>query len=253
MLRREKREVLDSLPEKTEITLECPLSDEQMELYKTVLDVAKKGVSTTGNKRDRLNMLTALLKLRQVCTHPGIVEEFKGLGIESAKFNMLKEKSLELIDEGHKVVVFSQFTSMLDIIEEWLDQVKIRHLRIDGSISAKKRMELVDTFQDSDDPIIFLVSLKAGGIGLNLTAADYVIHIDPWWNPAIEAQATDRVHRMGQTNKVIVYRLICAGTVEEKINKLQQDKKKLLSEIVDIDGASEKQIDFNEIKSLILN
>ena len=227
---------------KTEITLECPLSDEQMELYKTVLDVAKKGVSTTGNKRDRLNMLTALLKLRQVCTHPGIVEEFKGLGIESAKFNMLKEKSLELIDEGHKVVVFSQFTSMLDIIEEWLDQVKIRHLRIDGSISAKKRMELVDTFQDSDDPIIFLVSLKAGGIGLNLTAADYVIHIDPWWNPAIEAQATDRVHRMGQTNKVIVYRLICAGTVEEKINKLQQDKKKLLSEIVDIDGASNNKL-----------
>tara|TARA_Y100001970_G_scaffold64530_1_gene82594 strand:- start:6827 stop:9529 length:2703 start_codon:yes stop_codon:yes gene_type:complete len=253
VLRREKREVLDSLPEKTEITLECPLSDEQMELYKTVLDVAKKGVSTTGNKRDRLNMLTALLKLRQVCTHPGIVEEFKGLGIESAKFNMLKEKSLELIDEGHKVVVFSQFTSMLDIIEEWLDEVNIKHLRIDGSISAKKRMELVDTFQDSDDPIIFLVSLKAGGIGLNLTAADYVIHIDPWWNPAIEAQATDRVHRMGQTNKVIVYRLICAGTVEEKINKLQQDKKKLLSEIVDIDGSSEKQIDFNEIKSLILN
>ncbi|MBI59923.1 hypothetical protein CL657_01740 [bacterium] len=253
VLRREKREVLDSLPEKTEITLECPLSKEQMELYQTVLDVAKKGVTTTGNKRDRLNMLTALLKLRQVCTHPGIVEEFKGLGIESAKFNMLKEKTLELIDEGHKVVVFSQFTSMLDLIADWFDDVKIKHLRIDGSVSAKKRMDLVDTFQESDDPMIFLVSLKAGGVGLNLTAADYVIHIDPWWNPAIEAQATDRVHRMGQTNKVIVYRLICAGTIEEKINQLQQDKKKLLAEIVDIDGTTEKQINFDEIKSLILN
>ena len=253
VLRREKREVLDSLPEKTEITLECPLSEEQMNLYNTVLEVAKKGVTTSANKRDRLNMLTALLKLRQVCTHPGIVEEFKGLGIESAKFNMLKDKVTDLIDEGHKVVVFSQFTSMLDIIQEWLDQNEYGNLRIDGSISAKKRMEHVDTFQTSNDPMIFLVSLKAGGIGLNLTAADYVIHIDPWWNPAIEAQATDRVHRMGQTNKVIVYRLICAGTIEEKINNLQQEKKKLLAEIVDIDGASEKQIDFNEIKSLILN
>ncbi|RAP26181.1 hypothetical protein DID74_02380 [Candidatus Marinamargulisbacteria bacterium SCGC AG-333-B06] len=253
VLRREKREVLDSLPEKTEITLECPLSEQQMDLYKTVLEVAKKGVATSGHKRDRLNMLTALLKLRQVCTHPGIVEEFKGLGIESAKFNMLKEKSLELIDEGHKVVVFSQFTSMLDLIETWLDEQGINHVRIDGSVSAKKRMDLVEEFQTNESPMIFLVSLKAGGIGLNLTAADYVIHIDPWWNPAIEAQATDRVHRMGQTNKVIVYRLICAGTIEEKINRLQQDKKKLLAEIVDIDGASEKQIDFNEIKSLILN
>lgn len=253
ILRREKREVLDSLPEKTEITLECPLSEKQMQLYQSVLDVAKKGVQVAKNKRNKLNMLTALLKLRQVCTHPGLVEEFKGLGIESAKFEMLKEKCVALLEEGHKVVVFSQFTSMLDIIQEWMTPHQLAHERLDGSMNASTRMKAVDRFQTIEQAMVFLVSLKAGGVGLNLTAADYVIHIDPWWNPATQAQATDRVHRMGQTNKVIVYKLICAGTIEEKIHQLQEEKRLLLSEIVDIDSAAEKTLDFDEIKSLILN
>lgn len=252
VLRREKKEVLESLPEKTEITLECPLSDQQMQLYKTVLDAAKKGVQVSKNQRNKLNMLSALLRLRQVCTHPGLIKDFKDLSIESAKFEMLKQKCEQLIDEGHKVVVFSQFTSMLDIIQKWIEEKNIKFERIDGTISGKKRMDAVDRFQDGKDPMLFIISLKAGGVGLNLTAADYVIHIDPWWNPAIEAQATDRVHRMGQKNKVIVYKLICAGTIEEKINQLQNEKKQLLSEIVDIDSSSEKKLDFDQIKSLIL-
>ena len=216
-----------------------PLSETQMQLYSTVVDAAKKGFKAPGNKRNKLNMLTALLKLRQVCTHPNLIEEFKDLGVESAKFEMLKDKCSQLIDEGHKVVVFSQFTSMLDIIQKWVTEKNIGFERIDGSISGKDRMKAVDRFQTTETPTLFLVSLKAGGVGLNLTAADYVIHIDPWWNPAIQAQATDRVHRMGQTTKVIVYKLICAGTIEEKIHKLQEEKRQLLAEIVDIDRYDE--------------
>ena len=132
-------------------------------------------------------------------------------------FNTSNTKIDELIDEGHKIVMFSQFTKMLDIIEEWTKSSDFYTERIDGSVSSKSRMTAIDRFQESDSAGVFLVSLKAGGVGINLTAADYVIHLDPWWNPAIESQATDRVHRLGQKNKVIVYKLITEGTIEEKI------------------------------------
>ena len=229
------------------------MSPEQEKLYKTVLDAAKKGIKNTQGKNERLNILTALLKLRQVCIHPKLLKELNGADIESSKFELAKEKIAELIEEGHKIVMFSQFTEMLDIVQEWTKKNKFYTERIDGSVSAKNRMAAVDRFQTNDDPGMFLISLKAGGVGLNLTAADYVIHLDPWWNPAIESQATDRVHRMGQQNKVFVYKLITSGTIEEKIQELQESKKQLLTEIIDIDSAQEKALNFDEIKQLLLD
>ena len=253
ILRREKKEVLDSLPEKTEIIIKCDMTPAQEKLYKTVLDAAKKGVNTAKGKKERLNVFTALLKLRQVCIHPQLLKEVGATDIESSKFELAKEKILELIDEGHKIVMFSQFTKMLDIMNAWTDKQNIYTERIDGSVSAKARMEAVDKFQEAESAGMFLISLKAGGVGLNLTAADYVIHLDPWWNPAIESQATDRVHRMGQQNKVFVYKLITTGTIEEKIQDLQESKKQLLSEIIDIDSAEDKALNFDEIKKLLLD
>ncbi|RAP24824.1 hypothetical protein DID73_00720 [Candidatus Marinamargulisbacteria bacterium SCGC AG-343-K17] len=253
ILRREKREVLDSLPEKTEIIVKCDMSPGQEKLYKTVLDAAKKGIKNVKGKQERLNIFTALLKLRQVCIHPQLLKEVGASDIESSKFELAKEKISELIDEGHKIVMFSQFTEMLDIMNKWTNEEGFYTERIDGSVSAKARMDAVDRFQTSENPGMFLISLKAGGVGLNLTAADYVIHLDPWWNPAIESQATDRVHRMGQQNKVFVYKLITTGTIEEKIQELQESKKQLLAEIIDIDTAAEKSLNFDEIKNLLMD
>ena len=164
---------------------------------------------------------------------------------------MASEKISDLINDGHKIVLFSQFTEMLNICESFVKKHNFYFERIDGSVSAKNRLDAVDRFQESSKAGIFLISLKAGGVGLNLTAADYVIHLDPWWNPAIESQATDRVHRMGQKNKVIVYKFITEGTIEEKIQILQDNKRELLTEIIDIDSAADKSLNFDEIKNLI--
>jgi superfamily II DNA or RNA helicase len=252
VLRREKGEVLDELPEKTEITLKCPMNDTQKKLYKTVLDAAKKGLMTSAGKRDRLAVLTALLKLRQVCLHPALLPEFKGQGLESAKFDLATEKITDILDEGHKIVLFSQFTQMLDIMQNWAEKQDISFKRIDGSVASKKRQDIVEDFQATPTPTLMMISLKAGGMGINLTSADYVMHMDPWWNPAIEAQATDRVHRMGQKNKVIVYKFITEGTVEEKIQDLQEEKKSLLSQIIDIDSVQEKSVDVDELREVLL-
>ncbi len=251
ILRREKREVLQSLPEKTEITLQCSMSTPQRQLYETVLMAVKQGIKNSVGKRERMHVLTSLLKLRQVCTHPGLIAELKGQDIESAKFDLAKETILNLIEEDHKIVLFSQFTSMLNIFETWTKQEKIYTERIDGQVTGKARSVAVDRFQAHEGAGLFLISLKAGGVGINLTSADYVIHMDAWWNPAVEAQATDRVHRMGQQNKVIVYKLITEGTIEEKIAELQESKRALLSQVIDIDTLSEKAIDFKELAALL--
>lgn len=253
VLRREKSEVLDELPEKTEITLKCPMNDTQQKLYKTILDAAKKGLMTSSGKRDRLAVLTALLKLRQVCLHPGLLPEFKGQNLESAKFDLATEKITAILDEGHKIVLFSQFTQMLDLVQDWSKKNNVSYKRIDGSTPPQKRQEIVEDFQATSTPTLIMISLKAGGMGINLTSADYVMHLDPWWNPAIEAQATDRVHRMGQKNKVIVYKFITEGTVEEKIQDLQEEKKALLSQIIDIDSVEEKNINVDELRDVLLD
>ncbi|HAR63762.1 MAG TPA: hypothetical protein DF296_04715 [Candidatus Margulisbacteria bacterium] len=251
VLRREKKEVLLSLPEKTEIIMKCPMTEAQKCLYETVLKAGRAGIKNSTGKNERLNILTTLLKLRQVCIHPALLQELRGQDIPSSKFELAQEKISELLEEGHKIVLFTQFTNMLDIIEAWAKETGIDLYRIDGSVSGKKRMDIIDSFQNSAGSGLFIISLKAGGVGINLTAADYVIHLDPWWNPAIESQATDRVHRMGQKNKVIVYKLITEGTIEEKIQELQEQKRQLLAEIIDIDSLEDKKIDFSELRKIL--
>lgn len=251
VLRREKREVLQSLPEKTEILIHCPMSAAQRAMYETVLEAVKRGIKNTQGKRERLHVLTSLLKLRQVCTHPGLIAELNTPDMESAKCDLAKEKIEELVDEGHKIVLFSQFTGVLDLLQDWAKKLGIYTERIDGSVTGKSRMSAVDRFQDSEKPGVFLISLKAGGVGINLTSAEYVLHLDPWWNPAVESQATDRVHRMGQKNKVIVYKFITQGTIEEKIQALQDSKRALLSQIIDIDALDEKRIEFKDLEALL--
>ncbi len=253
VLRREKKEVLNSLPDKTEIIVSCQMSPEQQTLYETVLKAVKVGLKNLSGKQERLNVLAALLKLRQVCIHPALLTDLEGNNLPSAKFELIQEKILELIDEGHKIVLFTQFTKMLDLVSDWAKKESIYIERIDGSVAAKLRQTAIERFQEADSAGLFLISLRAGGVGINLTAADYVLHVDPWWNPAVEAQATDRVHRMGQKNKVIVYKFITQGTVEEKIQALQEDKRQLMSEMIDVDSAEGKKIDFEALQDILMS
>ena len=191
-------------------------------------------IADKGLKRSQIEVLDALLKLRQVCNHPKLLklEGAKKVN-QSAKLDHLMETLPEQIDEGRKILIFSQFTSMLALIEEELVGAGIDFVKLTGATT--KRQEVVDKFQNGDVPV-FLISLRAGGVGLNLTAADTVIHFDPWWNPAVENQATDRAYRIGQDKPVFVYKYIIENSIEEKIQKIQQNKaelaKALLSEEV---------------------
>ncbi len=229
MLRRRKEEVAKELPKKTEITLEVILDGEQRELYETVrLSMHRKiraEIRNLGIARSQIVILDALLKLRQVCCDPRLLKTENAQTVnQSAKLTLLEELLPELIEEGRRILIFSQFTSMLDLIEHSVKKAHIPYTILTGS--TRDREIPVSAFQNGDVPL-FLISLKAGGVGLNLTSADTVIHYDPWWNPAVERQATDRAHRMGQKKPVFVYKLICEGTVEESIQTLQQQKQAL--------------------------
>lgn len=174
----------------------------------------REEIASKGLARSHIVILDALLKLRQVCCDPRLLKNETAKRVkERAKLDLLMEMLPELVSEGRRVLVFSQFTSMLDLIENELEQLKLAFVRLTGE--TRDREKVVQRFQSGEIPI-FLISLKAGGVGLNLTAADTVIHYDPWWNPAAENQATDRAHRIGQTQNVFVYKLIIAGSIEEK-------------------------------------
>ncbi len=230
LLRRRKAEVVKELPPKTEIVQNVELEGAQRDLYETVRltmqkkvrdEIAKKGMS-----RSHIIILDALLKLRQICCDPRLVKLPSAKKVkESAKLEMLMDLLPEMIDEGRRILVFSQFTSMLALIEEALTARKIKYVMLTGDTTD--RATPVDRFQKGEVPV-FLLSLKAGGTGLNLTAADTVIHYDPWWNPAVENQATDRAHRIGQSKNVFVYKLMTVGTVEEKIAQMQARKRELV-------------------------
>ncbi|MBL8684727.1 MAG: DEAD/DEAH box helicase [Myxococcales bacterium] len=231
VLRRTKREVLRELPEKEEITRVVPMTAKQRALYDGMAallredierDVRAKGVGASA-----LNVLTALLRLRQVACDPMLVDTAHENA--SGKREAFMELARDLAREGRRALVFSQFVSLLSLWRESLDREGIRYVYLDGATTDRDRR--VRDFQEGDAPL-FLISLKAGGTGLNLTAADTVIHLDPWWNPAVEEQATDRAHRMGQTRKVTVYRLVSEGSVEEKIQKLKAHKKELADAVV---------------------
>ena len=193
-------------------------------------------ISLKGAERSQIMILDALLKLRQVCCDPRLLKLDAAKNVtESAKLDALMEVLIPLIEDGRRVLLFSQFTQMLALIQDRLKEENIGHLLLTGQ--SENRQELVQTFQKGETPV-FLISLKAGGVGLNLTAADTVIHYDPWWNPAAENQATDRAHRFGQKNTVFVYKFICQDTIEEKILLLQRKKAELVQGL--LEGKGEK-------------
>ena len=224
------------LPEKIEDTVMAQLTGEQRKLYLANQDRIAQQVQhrEAGEfKKDKLKVLAELTKLRQICCHPRLLKiDLPGFSnnLPSGKFDAFKDMVMEIVEGGHKVLVFSQFVQMLQIIRQWLEFSQIPFCYLDGA--SKDRFEQVDRFNNSPDIPIFLISLKAGGTGLNLTSADYVIHYDPWWNPAVESQATDRTHRIGQTRQVFSYKLICQNTVEEKILKLQEAKRGVAEAII---------------------
>ncbi len=231
ILRRRQRDVLDDLPAKTEITLPVLLSDGERAGYETLRRRALENLDRTGGKTNRISILAELTRLRRYCCHPSLVLG-PGSGIPSAKLDTLLRLLSTLRENRHRALVFSQFTDCLAIVRRALDGAGHTHLYLDGQTPSADRARLVDAFQRGEGDF-FLISLKAGGLGLNLTAADYVILLDPWWNPAVENQAADRAHRIGQTNPVTVYRLIASDTVEERVLALHAEKRALSADLLD--------------------
>jgi SNF2 family DNA or RNA helicase len=255
MLRRTKQQVATELPPKTEILETVELGEKQRELYETLrlaMDERIRGLlAAHGLAKSRIQVLDALLKLRQVCCDPRLVKlEAARTVTESAKLDRLVEMLEVLIEDGRKVLLFSQFTSMLDLIEERLKGIGLRWVRITGD--TKDRETPVRQFEGGEVPL-FLISLKAGGTGLNLVAADTVIHYDPWWNPAVENQATDRAYRIGQDKPVMVYKLVVAGTVEEKILELQKRKGDIAASILSDSERAEAILDADDLSWLLSN
>lgn len=225
MLRRTKQEVIEELPDKTEITIPVELGKEELAVYEVIRRRAKKMLEEESSSSGvSVNTLAEITRLRQAACSAQLVE--KGWSGECSKLNALGDLLQEIVDGGNAVLVFSQFTSFLSLVRKRLDEQKTSYLYLDGSVPVKQRDKLVQQFQHGQCPV-FLISLKAGGLGLNLTGANYVIHLDPWWNPAIEQQATDRAYRIGQQQNVTVYHLISQHTIEEKILRLHQTKRNL--------------------------
>ena len=234
MLRRRKDEVLKELPPKTEITLTVELSAEERAFYEALrrkaLASLERDTEGPGGGQKHLQILAEIMRLRRAACHPRLVDENADF-VDSAKLRLFGETVEELLDNGHKALVFSQFVGHLAILENYLKKKNISYQYLDGSTPLNKRQERIEAFQRGEGDL-FLISLKAGGVGLNLTAADYVIHMDPWWNPAVEDQATDRAHRIGQEKPVTVYRLVTEGTIEEKILKLHEQKRDLADSLL---------------------
>ena len=252
ILRRTKDQVAKELPPKTELVHLIELNTGQKDLYETVRATMDKrvreAIAARGIEQSQIVFLDALLKLRQICCHPCLLpEDYSNDVVESAKLDFLTELLAVLIEEGRRILLFSQFTTMLALIEAHLVKEKIPYLKLTGA--SKDRGKLVEDFQNGKAPV-FLISLKAGGTGLNLTAADTVIHYDPWWNPAAEAQATDRAYRIGQHNPVFVHKLLCQDTVEERIHKLQQEKGKLAAGIL-ADADISTRLDAATVRALL--
>ena len=237
ILRRRKKDVIKELPEKLENNIFIDLSEEQKKIYVSELENVKKKMDELlengGMTKVRFMILQLLMKLRQICIDPAIIyDDYKG---GSNKIDTLISVVKESINNNHKILIFTSFKTALNIVKERLDKEKINSYIIDGSVKSKERMDRVEEFNNSLNPCVFLIMLKSGGTGLNLTSADVVIHLDLWWNPQAENQATDRAHRIGQKNVVEVIKLITKGTIEEKILTLQEKKKKLSDKIIDGD------------------
>ena len=253
ILRRRKEEVATELPPKTIILQSVDLEGRQRDLYETVRSAmdakVREAVALKGFARSQIVILDALLKLRQVCCDPRLMKSMSAKPVkDSAKLDLLMDLLPEMVDEGRRILLFSQFTSMLDLIQAELKTKNIAFVRLDGDTSDRETP--IKRFQKCEVPV-FLISLKAGGVGLNLTAADTVIHYDPWWNPAVENQATDRAHRIGQEKPVFVYKLVVAGSIEEKILALQEKKAELAAGILSEDGGPAVKFSESDLSALL--
>jgi superfamily II DNA or RNA helicase len=287
ILRRTKQAVAPELPPKLEQIVWCELTPTQAALYRNTQERTERellDLETGGASEAKLRFaaLTQLLRLRQICCDPRLVgatrsapevneitaeavqsadgdksaanpppSEDAAPYVDSAKLEAFRELLAEAIDDGHRILVFSQFTSLLGLLREELTQQDVASCYLDGSMAPRARQAEVDRFQSSHDIPVFLISLKAGGTGLNLTAADTVVHFDPWWNPAVEAQATDRAHRIGQTRVVTSYKLIASGTVEEKVLALQDEKRALLADVFEASDATASRLSLSDLKTLL--
>ena len=252
LLRRTKEQVAKDLPSKTEQTLYAEMEPAQHKLYDELRDHYRQSLLTKiakdGIAKSKIQILEALLRLRQAACHPGLIDKSR-VSEPSAKLDLLMPQLAQVLDEGHKALVFSQFTSMLAIVRQRLDQDNITYEYLDGR--TRDRGAKVDRFQNDPACKLFLISLKAGGLGLNLTAAEYVFLLDPWWNPAVEAQAIDRTHRIGQTAPVFAYRLIVKDTVEEKVLELQNKKRTLADAILNADNSLIRNLGREELDMLL--
>jgi len=253
ILRRMKKDVVAELPPVSEIVYHCHLSDMQRELYHSYAQSAREELSQLvkreGFDKVQIHVLATLTRLKQICCHPAIFAKEKPESGDSSKYDMLMELLQTLIEGKHKTVIFSQYTRMLNIMREDLQQQGIRFEYLDGS--SKNRLSIVKRFNEDETIPVFLVSLKAGGAGLNLVGADTVIHYDIWWNPAVENQATDRVHRIGQKNSVSAYKLVTLNTIEEKIMELQNRKKGIVKKIVSCDEEAIAKLTWEEVLELL--
>ena len=261
ILRRTKIAVAPELPARIEQVIWCTLEPAQAALYRSYQERSERELfdleaSGAGEARLRLAALTQLLRLRQICCDPRLVEKGDGAAAGapfegSAKLGSFREILEEATDDGHRLLVFSQFTSLLSLLREELGSQGVPYCYLDGSMAPSARQAEIDRFQASADVPVFLLSLKAGGSGLNLTGADTVVHFDPWWNPAAEAQATDRAHRIGQTRVVTSYKLVCSDTVEEKVLALQEEKRALLAGVFEASDAAAEKLSLADLRSLL--
>ena len=252
VLRRNKKEVLTELPDKTITVLNNEMEEEQRNIYLTYLAQAKQDlfqeIELNGYEKSHMQILAVLTRLRQICCHPSLfIKDYKA---GSGKLNQCMEIVQDAIEGGHKILLFSGYTSMFPIIEEELKKKNIQYYKLTGSTKVDERIRMVDEFNSNSDIKIFLISLKAGGTGLNLTGADMVIHYDPWWNISTENQATDRAYRIGQKNNVQVYKLITKNSIEEKIYELQQKKSELVDNMLSTKTSFVNKLSREEIMNL---
>ena len=252
ILRRIKKDVLTELPDKTITVLNNEMQGEQLDIYMSYLAQAKQEVSLeikkNGFESSQIKILALLMRLRQICCHPSLfIDNYKG---ESSKLNQCMQITKDAVEGGHKILLFSGYTSMFNILEKELKKEGIEYFKLTGQTKVSDRIKLVEEFNENDKIKVLLISLKAGGTGLNLTGADMVIHYDPWWNISAENQATDRTYRIGQKKNVQVYKLITKNSIEERIYELQQKKEKLIDSMLSTKETFVNKLSKEEIMEL---
>lgn len=252
ILRRTKAQVLTELPDKTITVLNNEMGAVQEKIYLSYLAKAKQemleAISTEGFEKSQIKILALLTRLRQICCHPSLfLEDYNG---ESSKLNQCMEIVQDAIEAGHRILLFSNYSQMFEIIEKELEEREIQYYKLTGSTKVDERIKMVDSFNKNSDIKVFLISLKAGGTGLNLTGADVVIHYDPWWNVSAENQATDRAYRIGQKNNVQVYKLITKNSIEEKIQELQNKKAQMIDNVLDVNQTFVNKLSKEDIVEL---